>query len=141
MGSRHTGRKLAMQLLYQAESQNIEDITDIINDYLVMGNYQEETKSWAQKLARGVWESKKENDSIIKQYLKGWDINRINRIDLSLLRLAFFEMIELKTPQTIVINESLELAKKYSTDDSSKFINGILGTYVKNQCSPDLSED
>jgi len=141
MGSRHTGRKLAMQLLYQAESQNIEDITDIINDYLVMGNYQEETKSWAQKLARGVWESKKENDSIIKQYLKGWDINRINRIDLSLLRLAFFEMIELKTPQTIVINESLELAKKYSTDDSSKFINGILGIYVKNQCSPDLSED
>jgi len=141
MGSRHTGRKLAMQLLYQAESQNIEDITDIINDYLVMGNYQEETKSWAQKLARGVWESKKENDSIIKQYLKGWDINRINRIDLSLLRLAFFEMIELKTPQTIVINESLELAKKYSTDDSSKFINGILGTYVKNQCSPDLSKD
>jgi len=130
-----------MQLLYQAESQNIEDITDIINDYLVMGNYQEETKSWAQKLARGVWESKKENDSIIKQYLKGWDINRINRIDLSLLRLAFFEMIELKTPQTIVINESLELAKKYSTDDSSKFINGILGTYVKNQCSPDLSKD
>ncbi len=141
MGSRHTGRKLAMQLLYQAESQNVEDITDIINDYLVMGNYQEETKSWAQKLARGVWESKKENDSIIKQYLKGWDINRINRIDLSLLRLAFFEMIELKTPQTIVINESLELAKKYSTDDSSKFINGILGTYVKNQCSPDLSKD
>ena len=141
MGSRHTGRKLAMQLLYQAESQNIEDITDIINDYLVMGNYQEETKSWAQTLARGVWKSKKENDSIIKQYLKGWDINRINRIDLSLLRLAFFEMIELKTPQTIVINESLELAKKYSTDDSSKFINGILGTYVKNQCSPDLSKD
>ncbi len=141
MGSRHTGRKLAMQLLYQAESQNVKDITDIINDYLVMGNYQEETKSWAQTLARGVWESKKENDSIIKQYLKGWDINRINRIDLSLLRLAFFEMIELKTPQTIVINESLELAKKYSTDDSSKFINGILGTYVKNQCSPDLSKD
>jgi N utilization substance protein B len=133
MGSRHTGRKLAMQLLFQADIQNADDISGIITDYLTLGKYHEDTKKWAIKLANGVWDNKETNDKIISNYLKDWDISRVNRIDLNLLRIAIFEIDELKNPPTVVINEAIELAKKYGTDESAKFINGILGTYIKDQ--------
>lgn len=142
MGRRHTGRKLAMQILFQADVQCPEDmeISTLISNYLDLGKYHPETREWAAQLARDAWCEKDKNDALIQQYLKSWDIKRINRVDLSLLRLALYEISDLKTPHHIAIDEALELAKKYGTDESAKFVNGVLGNYVKdNPCLQDLS--
>jgi transcription antitermination protein NusB len=136
MGRRHTGRKLAMQAVFQAEVQG-GDIQYIIDSYIESGQFHAETKEWASELASGVWKHRDEADALVKEYAIGWDIFRINPVDLSLLRIAFYELLHLETPPSIILNEAIELAKKYSTDDSPKFVNGILGKYVEKECSLD----
>lgn len=130
MGRRHTGRKLAMQVLYQAQLRGGR-LEESLEDYVEKGAFHEDTKQWASILSLGAWKFRVTADKLIAEYAIGWSLDRINPVDLSLLRLAFFELIEEKTPPTVVIDEVLELSKKYSTDDSSKFINGILGSYVE----------
>ncbi len=77
-------------------------------------------------------EHKKETDEIISQYAFGWDIERIFKIDRDILRIAIVEIVFLReAPHKVVIDEALELAKKYSTDDSPSFINGILARVVE----------
>lgn len=132
MSKRHTGRKLAMQALYQADIQN-EAIDAVFETFIDPFPYIEETKSWAKELASGSHKNQKEIDTLISKYAIDWEIGRINPIDRNILRMAFFELIYLKTAPSIVVNEALEIAKKYATDDSSKFINGILGNYIKDQ--------
>lgn len=139
MGKRNTGRKLAMKALYQAELQKVT-IEEINKDYLIKSRYLEDTKNWAINLSQGTWSKLTELDQLISTYAVGWSLKRINPIDKSILRIAFYELLETDTPVQIVINEALEIAKKYSTDDSPKFINGILGKYVENVCSQDSSK-
>ncbi len=136
MGRRHTGRKLAMQAVYQAEVQG-GDISYIIDAYIEAGNFHPETKEWASELATGVWANKAASDTLVSAYAIGWDLSRINPVDLSLLRVAFYELLHFDTAPSIILNEAIELSKKYSTDDSPKFINGILGKYVEKECSLD----
>lgn len=131
MGKRNTGRKLAMQILYQATLRKEDDISEIIDGYLGASNYEKETVTWATELATDTWTKKSEIDPIIMKRAIGWDFDRINPIDKSILRIALYEIIELKTDKRIVINEAVEMAKKYSTDESPKFINGILGKFVQ----------
>jgi transcription antitermination protein NusB len=133
MGSRSTGRKLAMQALYQADLRN-EDIENIVEDFLIASEYADQTKNWAIELVRPIWENLEELDKIIQKYAIGWKLERINHIDRNILRIAFHELSTMKTDIGIVINEAVELAKKYSTDESPKFINGILGNYVDKEC-------
>jgi N utilization substance protein B len=126
---RTTGRKLAMQALYQSEIQK-KDMETVLIEFIDKSRYIEETKNWTKELALGTAKHQVEIDKMIKESAIGWEINRMNPIDLSLLRLGLFEMKFYKTPSTIVINEILEIAKKYATDDSPKFLNGILGKFA-----------
>jgi N utilization substance protein B len=71
-------------------------------------------------------------DKIIGVAAPEWPIAKINKIDLSIMRLAVFELLENKEPTKVVIDEAVELAKQYGSDKSYKFINGALGTIVKN---------
>lgn len=74
-----------------------------------------------------------EIDSIITKYLKGWKIARLPKVNLSLLRLAFYEIIfEDSVPSAAAVNEAVELAKKYSGSEDSSFINGVLRSYLRN---------
>lgn len=130
MGKRRTGRKLAMQILYQTELQNLE-VESIAEHYLDSNPFHPETRQWAMQLALYAWEKRDASDALIKQYSIDWDFSRISPIDKSLLRLAFYELCFTNTPASVVLDEAIELAKKYSTDDSPKFINGILGKYVE----------
>ncbi|RAP33426.1 transcription antitermination factor NusB [Candidatus Marinamargulisbacteria bacterium SCGC AG-410-N11] len=133
MSKRRTGRKLAMQLLYQFDIKQI-NISEIIKDLNENRSYEVETKSWATELASGTLKMIDISDGIISKYSESWDINRVNKIDKSILRLALFEITKTETDNKIILNEYLEIAKKYSTEDSYKFINGILGAYVNDQC-------
>ena len=70
-------------------------------------------------------------DDTIKKYSISWSIERISKVDLAILRLAFFEILETDTPNSILVNEAVDLAKKYSSEKASSFINGVLGGYLK----------
>jgi len=92
---------------------------------------QSEVKDYTIKIAEMFQQHQKEIDDQIQQYSKGWDISRLVKMDRDILRIAIIEMLYMKeAPIKVVIDEALELAKKYSTDDSSAFINGILAKVV-----------
>ena len=140
MGKRSTGRKLAMQLLYQHEIKQVEfeEVKAVFESH---STYQKETKEWALKLFESTIKYQFDCDELIKKYAIKWDIDRLNLVDKSILRLAFYELLFTETPYTIVVNEAIELSKRYSTEESPKFINGILGTYVKDTCLQGSSKD
>lgn len=83
-------------------------------------------------LVSGVMKHQEEIDQLIQQHLKNWKIDRLSRLDLTILRLAVYElMYHPEIPEKVVINEALELAKTYSDDTSRKFINGVLSSIVR----------
>ncbi|MBV9866631.1 MAG: transcription antitermination factor NusB [Abitibacteriaceae bacterium] len=88
--------------------------------------------NFAVELARGAWLAHSELDAFITRYAAGWTLERMANADRNLLRLALYEIIYRDDiPQSVSINEAVELAKRYSTADSAKFINGILGSFVR----------
>jgi len=133
MGKRSTGRKLAMQALYQAEIRNVP-IEEIIDGFLEDGRYIDETIKWATFLATQTWVKREDMDKIIEKYSIGWDLDRISPIDKSLLRIALYEIVYESTSPNVVINEVIEMAKRYSQEESPKFLNGILGEFIKKEC-------
>ena len=129
MGIRHIGRKLAMQALYQASTRN-DDVLDFMGYFIDSSDCDDSAKSWGKDLVSGAWKSHKDSDQLIENYSIGWSLDRINLIDLSILRLAFYELSLKETPVNVILDEAVELAKEFSTPESSKFINGILGKFV-----------
>jgi N utilization substance protein B len=92
---------------------------------------QEEVKTYALKIAQAYRDNYSEIDENIKKYSKGWDFDRLVKMDKDILRIALSELLFIKeTPMKVVVDEALELAKKYSTDDSTSFINGILAKVI-----------
>lgn len=129
MGKRTTARRLAMQAIYQSEISGID--IDQALDNLFEEDVNEDAKIFARRLARGAQSNKAELDRKISDASKNWSIDRINLINKSILMLAFYELMHEKdTPRAVVINEALELAKRYSDGESAKFINGLLGSAV-----------
>ena len=89
-------------------------------------------KKYVELIFKTYKDKKPEIDNIIKQYAIGWDIERLFKIDKDILRIAIVELVYIKdAPVKVVIDEALELAKKYSTDESPSFINGILAKVVE----------
>jgi len=134
MGKRSTGRKLAMQALYQIDIAKADDQT-VLDSFFSDFEIMEPTLDWATYLTQGVLHYREELDGLIRKYAIDWDINRISLVDKNILRVAFYELLHTETPHTVVINEAIEISKKFSSDDSPKFINGILGMYIKTECS------
>ncbi len=92
---------------------------------------QNEVKNYAIKIAELFQKNHAEIDKMIQKYSKGWDIERLVKMDRDILRIAIVELLYIKdAPMKVVVDEALELAKKYSTDDSSAFINGILAKVI-----------
>lgn len=130
MGSRTTARRLAMQAIYQSEVSHI-DVYEALNALFEEETLIDESKEFSKKLVLGVIGKKEELDIKIAELSKNWAINRISQVDKSILMLALYELYyEKETPRPVVINEALELAKKYSDENSARFINGILGAAV-----------
>lgn len=119
-----------MQALYQAQMSNLS-IEEALANILAEENFIAETKEFASKLAQESWKRKKESDKIIEKLAIDWPLERLGKVDRSILRLALCELELKETPASVVIDEAIELAKKYSSEEAAKFINGILGTYLK----------
>lgn len=92
---------------------------------------QNEVKNYAISIADEFKEHSKEIDEQIQKFAKGWDIERLVKMDKDILRIAIIELLYIKdAPMKVIVDEALELAKKYSTDESSSFINGILAKVI-----------
>ncbi len=127
--SRTNARKSAFYLVFQHEfvgSGAMEEAKDIF--YAENNDLDENDKSFINSAVEGTIENIDEIDSIISSVSKGWSIERMAKVDLAILRLAVYELKFSKaTPKKVVINEAVELAKKYSSDNAPSFINGVLG--------------
>jgi N utilization substance protein B len=130
VGKRSTSRRVAMQALYQAALSGIS-IDDALKNIFSAENFIPETQDFAKKLATGSWQEAKKLDTIISSFAKDWPLERIGRVDRSILQLALYELILGETPASVVVDEAVELAKKYCGAEAAKFINGILGAYLK----------
>jgi N utilization substance protein B len=94
------------------------------------------TAEYAQELVGGIWEYREMLDALIQRESSDWKVNRMAVVDRNILRLAIYEMYVLnKVPDRVAINEAVELSKRFGGPDSSKFINGILGSLIKKQSS------
>jgi N utilization substance protein B len=117
---RSDARERALYLLYEAHSKSISPADTI--DIQVL-----EPDSLTQELVRGVDANVARLDELIAGRAKGWTLKRMPVLDLSVMRLAVFELLERPhVPTAVVLNEAVELAKRYSTDDSGRFVNGVL---------------
>ena len=136
MGSRHAGRKLAMQCLYQYQTR-LEKDDSFVDTFIQDSKCDQKTQLWATDLVKGAISYISDADKFIEKYAIGWKLERIDYVDLSILRLAFYEFSASQTPDTVIVNEAIELAKEFSSPESPKFINGILGKYIDDKCLPE----
>lgn len=131
--SRTEIRELAFKLIYSLEIQTEEDLDEQLNLY-VNDNEIDDTKAieYIKDVIFGINEKNDDIEEIIKSSLDSkWTIERISKINLSILKLAIYEIKYKNIPFKAEINEAVELAKKYGEDSSSKFINGALAKVVK----------
>ena len=100
---------------------------DILETFWEMNEHPLKVQEFANKLFEGSLARLKEIDKTIQQHTKHWRLSRMAAVDRNILRLAVFEFLTSpRTPETVVINEALEIAKKFSTHESAQFVNGIL---------------
>lgn len=131
--SRTEIRELAFQLIYSLEIQNKEDLQEKIDLYLEDNEIEDNSaREYIIDAVNGIKENEAEIVEIIKSILaEKWTIERISKINLSILKLAIYEMKYKEIPFKAEINEAIELAKKYGDESSGKFINGALAKAVK----------
>ena len=126
-------RELAFRLIYSQEIQKEENIQEQIELFLEANEVQDANAiEYINDVIKGIEENKKDILELIENNLKSdWKLERISKVDLSLLKLAIYEIKYKDLAFKIVINEVVELAKKYGEDQSKNFVNGILASIVK----------
>ena len=131
--SRKNAREKAMTLLYQMEiSQSSAE--EVLNDFYENNEIKLSTEDidYIKDCILGIEKNLKVIDGYIEKYAQGWKLNRIAKVDISIMRLAIYEMLNRKdVPNPVAVNEAIELAKKYGTDNSAAFVNGILGKVIE----------
>ncbi|MDD6396984.1 MAG: transcription antitermination factor NusB [Anaerovibrio sp.] len=142
--SRTQAREVALQALFQFDFNPAEQETDLDEavteaiDTAVTGDEESEVlyskdRSYAEGLVMGTLENQQAIDEILEQHARDWSIDRMAAVDRNIARMAVFELKfqEEKVDTAVIINEAVNLAKKFGTDDSSRFINGILSSVEK----------
>lgn len=129
---RTEAREQSFKLLYSLEVQK-EYKDELINLYIEQNEIQDELAiEYIRNVLKGVIDNKEEIKKIIEKYLKAeWSLERISIVNLAILEIAIYELNYEDTPYKVVINEAVELAKKYGEDSSKAFVNGILASIVK----------
>ncbi|MBO5150431.1 transcription antitermination factor NusB [Anaerotignum sp.] len=127
--SRRSARKNAFFLLFQMDFNEAAEFEQVKELFFAEKEepVEEGDKAFILSEVEGTREHMAEIDALIEQSAKGWDPERMNKVDLAILRLAVYEMKWGETPVGVAINEAVELAKKFSSDEAPAFINGVLG--------------
>ncbi|GAB2462924.1 transcription antitermination protein NusB [Jatrophihabitans fulvus] len=129
MAARSKARKRALDVLYEADVRGVDAVSTLaervaladppVNDYTI-------------ELVEGVQAHREDIDGILAQYAEGWTVDRMPDVDRAVLRLGVYEVLwRDDVPDAVAIDEAVELAKALSTDDSPKFVNGVLGRVVR----------
>jgi len=135
MGIRRVARECAVQMLYQRDIGK-HDCRYILNSFWEMNEHSPQVREFATHLFEGSVARLKEIDELIQSHAENWRLSRMAAVDRNILRLAVYELLsEDKTPSTVVINEALEVARKFSTHESAQFVNGILDSIRKHLSS------
>jgi len=132
MGSRRKGRILAFQALYSWDAHYDQTRETSIPEGLLDFSWtqqaaDEETKSFSRLLITGTIENIKAVDEMIRNHLDNWELKRLNKVDLAIIRMsAYTLMFQTDMPPSIVIDEAIDISKEFGTDDSYRFVNGVL---------------
>jgi len=140
MGKRRLAREYCLQTLYLADVAAIsaEDFSSAMGE--VFYDLDPEAKQFADKLSNGTLSEMAELDKIIQSYAHNWKLSRMSAVDRSILRMATYEIIHCpEIPLPAVIDEAIEMAKRFSTENSGRFINGVLDR-LKEQRRADKAE-
>ena len=131
MQNRSESRRIAMTCLYQMDilKQNHlqYDVKEILKENCEVDN------EFVKELVFGVLTTQEELDTIANKYLKDWRIDRLDKTGVAILRMAIYELKYMDTPAVVVINEAIELAKKYTDEDLVKMINAVLDKFMKEE--------
>jgi transcription antitermination protein NusB len=142
MGTRRKSRELAMQMLFQGDlgKQKPDEVERLF--WASRDDVDDETRDFADDLHRVATQREDEVDKLIQRHAKNWRLERMPAVDRNLLRAAVAEMIGFpKTPAPIVINETLEIAKRYAAPESLQFLNGVLDAIGRELLDERLNRD
>ena len=124
---RRQNRCAAFRFLFQWEMNQSENLRYDLSEFISKLGQKEEFFSYAVELIDGVIEKKEILDSIVRDLVTNWDFSRVAKADLAILRLSLYEIIyRLDVPPVVAIDEALELGKEFSSENSGKFLNGVL---------------
>lgn len=141
--TRRAARELALNILYQVDASSVPfdealetalEFADL-NELAAKGeDHRDEAREYASAIAAGVRENRGELDQIIERLAQGWTLDRQPAVDRNILRIALYEMkFADSVPSVVAVDEAVELAKKYSTAESGKFVNGVLASFLREQ--------
>ena len=127
--TRHESRELAFILVFEKGFQDEMSVIELIESALELELFPE--NAFAENLARKVYDNITDIDNIINENLVRWSAKRISRVSREILRLAVCELMYTDVPVGVAINEAVEIAKKYATDEDASYVNGVLGAVAK----------
>ena len=127
--TRHESRELAFILVFEKGFQDEMSVIELIENALELELFPE--NAFAENLARKVYDNITDIDNIINENLVRWSAKRISCVSRAILRLAVCELMYTDVPVGVAINEAVEIAKKYATDEDASYVNGVLGAVAK----------
>ena len=136
MGRRRQARELALQLLYELDLRGEADPGEALDEFWRrQGEVPDEVRSFAESLVRGTKAHQEKIDELIGRFAERWDLDRMAVVDRNVLRAGIFELLWAgDVPPKVAINEALEIARKFSTEKSTRFINGLLDRVRRELC-------
>ena len=133
--NKRKARVLALQAMYAHDLRPGDDLVTLFQDIVGIRKNSQETVTYAENLLNKASEKLDEIDALLKKHAANWDIKRMATIDRNILRLAVTELMFMEDiPFKVVIDEAVEIAKKYGADDSGKFVNGVIDAIYRNKC-------
>ncbi len=129
MSARSKARKQALDLLYETDIRGTNLLETLVaRDIPADGPDARPIREYTRELVNGVSDNRRKIDELITTYAQGWDMDRLPAVDRNILRLGIYEILwSTSVPTSVAIDEALDLAKELSSDDSSKYIHGVLG--------------
>lgn len=136
MGARREGRESAMQFLFLRDLGGAED-PEALEAFFRIRNSSPSARKFCRGLVNGTLARQGEIDETIRNFCENYDLHRLSTVDRNILRVAVFEMLASpEVPPVVSINEAIEIAKKYGTEESGRFVNGILDRFKNSLARP-----
>lgn len=135
MSFRRRSREIALQILFQREFNPRTSLDDTFKVFLEHFDVSKEVREFAEFLTEGTLSGLATIDQTIQSHSKNWKLDRMSLVDRNILRMAAFELLycDKKVPPQVAIDEAIEISKKYGSQDSSAFVNGILDNIIKSR--------